>query len=196
MSMRPPVDLPAGPWTAERVRSELLDELHPSPRYELVDGELLVSPSPEQEHQYAVGYLLIALNSYLAQHRVGIAVTSPSDVELAADTLVQPDVYVMPFEADGRRPRQRPYTGPLLLVIEVLSPSTAGHDRLKKRRRYARAGVPEYWVVDLEARLVERSRPEDPRVELHDERIDWRPAGATAPLVLELAPLFREALDD
>ena len=196
MSMLPPVDLHAGPWTAERVRTELLDELHPTPRYELIDGELLVSPSPEMEHQYAVGHLIVALASYLARQRVGVVTTSPSDVELAMDTLVQPDVYVVPFEADGRRPRQRPYTGALLLVVEVLSPSTAGCDRLKKRRRYARAGVPEYWVVDLDARLVERSRPDDARVELYDETIEWWPAGASEPLVIELGPLFREALDD
>lgn len=63
-------------------------------------------------------------------------------------------------------------------------------------RCYARAGVPEYWVVDLDARLIERSRPDDMRVELDDRQIGWQPVGASEPLVIELAALFAEALDE
>ncbi len=63
----------------------------------------------------------------------------------------------------------------LRLVIEVLSPSTARYDRHLKRRRYQRARVSEYWIVDLDARLIERWRPDDQRPEILAERIVWQP---------------------
>ena len=64
---------------------------------------------------------------------------------------------------------------PPLLAVEVLSPSTARADRTVKRRLYQRAGVPEYWIVDLEARLVERWRPADERPEVLTDTLTWRP---------------------
>jgi Uma2 family endonuclease len=185
-------------WTAERVRRELFDVDPESPlafyRYELIDGELLVSASPTQEHQYAVGRLLVEFDVYLRPGRTAIAVNSPSDIEIVPGTIVQPDMYVIPY-IDGKRPRQRPYRGPLLLAIEVLSPSTARNDQVTKRRFYVRAGV-EYWVVDLESRVVFRNAPGDERVDVHAERIEWRAPGAPASVVIDLEALFREALDD
>ena len=198
MSAFPPELRLGGAWTAERVRRELLDVDPESPlafyRFELIDGELLVTASPTQEHQYAVGRLLVELDAYLRPGRLAIAVNSPSDIDIVPNTIVQPDVYVVPY-IDGKRPRQRPYKGPLLLAIEVLSPSTARNDQVKKRRFYVRAGV-EYWVVDLESRVVFRNAPGDERVDVHAERIEWRAPGAPEPVVIDLEALFREALDD
>ena len=82
----------------------------------------------------------------------------------------------------------------LLLVIEILSPATAHADRTVKRRRHQREGVPEYWIVDGDARLVERWRPEDERPEMISDRLEWKPAAAMAPLVVDLAKLFEAAL--
>jgi Uma2 family endonuclease len=193
-----PVLAPGEVWTAERVRRELIDVDPESPlarfRFELIDGELLVTSAPEMQHQYAVDHLLFELMSYLRPRRDALAVTSPTDIEILPGTIVQPDVYVIPY-LDGKRPRQRPYKGPLLLAIEVLSPSTARNDEVIKRRFYVRAGV-EYWVVDLESRVVYRNAPGDERIDLCAERIAWRAPGAEAALTIDVEALFRAALDD
>ena len=78
----------------------------------------------------------------------------------------------------------------LVLAIEILSPSTARYDRVVKRRFYQRAGVGEYWIVDLNARLVERWQPGQGSPEILAERLVWAPSGATEPLELALEPLF------
>jgi len=84
----------------------------------------------------------------------------------------------------------------LLLAVEVLSPSSARNDRGHKRRYYQRNGLPEYWIVDLDSRLVERWRPDDTRPEVLTETLEWRPQGSAAPLVIELHTLFMEALGE
>ena len=193
-----PVLAPGEVWTAERVRRELIDVDPESPyarfRFELIDGELLVTSAPSPEHGYAVDHLHLEFGFYLRQGRSALAVSSPADVEIVPGTIVQPDLYVIPF-IDGKRPRQRPYRGPLLLAIEVLSPSTARNDQVIKRRFYVRAGV-EYWVVDLASRVVYRNAPGDERIDLYAERIEWRAPGAAEPLVIDVEALFRAALDD
>ena len=84
----------------------------------------------------------------------------------------------------------------LLLAIEVVSPSSANTDRTRERRLYRRAGVPDCWVVDIDARLVERWTPTDVRPEPLDERLTRHPAGAPEPLVLELPAPCAEAIGD
>jgi Uma2 family endonuclease len=79
-----------------------------------------------------------------------------------------------------------------ILVIEILSPSTARYDRITKRRRFQRSGIPEYWIVDLDARAIERWRPADERPEILDERLVWHPPGAAQPLELDLPRYFTE----
>ena len=80
--------------------------------------------------------------------------------------------------------------------MEVLSPSTARADRQVKRRRYQRHGVPEYWIVDLDARLVERWRPADERPEILAERLEWRAVPEAPPLEIDLGEYFSEVLDE
>ena len=77
-----------------------------------------------------------------------------------------------------------------LLVIEILSSSTAARDRGLKRRIYQQAGIPEYWIVDLDARLVERWRPEDARPEILRETLPWRPPGSSIAFEVDLADFF------
>ena len=79
----------------------------------------------------------------------------------------------------------------LLLVAEVLSPSTARGDRFLKRLRYGEAGVPLYWVVDGDERTVEIWTPVDEFPAVERERLRWHPPGASAPFSLTLADLFR-----
>jgi Uma2 family endonuclease len=125
---------------------------------------------------------------------LGRALVSPADIEFDDHTLVQPDLFVAPL-IDGRRPRGWNEIRFLLLAVEVLSPSTARADRQIKRRRYQRHGVGEYWIVDLDARLVERWRPGDERPEILTERLAWQPIAGAPPLEIDLPQFFTEALD-
>lgn len=177
-------------WTAEMVRN-LPDDGN---RYEVVDGELLVTPSPAELHQSAVGLLFSPLDAHARSQGIGTARVSPADLELDARSMMQPDVFVTGL-VEGRPSRRWNSGAPLLLAVEVLSPSTARSDRITKRRRYQRAGVPEYWIVDLDARTIERWRPEDQRPEVLSDNITWHPTGAE-PLQLELPPLFARILGE
>ena len=83
----------------------------------------------------------------------------------------------------------------LLVAIEILSPSTARYDRGVKRLRYQRARVPEYWIVDLDGRVVERWRPDDSRPEVLADRLQWS-SGDGAELELDLREFFREVAEE
>ena len=176
-------------WTVEEVRT--LNAASASERFECVDGELLVTPAPSWDHQEVVGRLYVALTQYLSGSRIGHAFVSPGDVEPEPGALVQPDVFVVPLH-DGARPRGRERVERLLLAIEVVSPASAHADRVTKRGLYQRAGTPEYWVVDLDARLVERWRPEDERPEVIAEVLEWLPDGAVEALRVDVGALFAE----
>jgi Uma2 family endonuclease len=107
---------------------------------------------------------------------------------------VQPDLFVVPL-VEGRRPERFEDVGRLLLAVEVLSPSTARADRVAKRVLYRDQGVAEYWLVDLEARTVERSTPADARVEVLAEDLTWRVEGAASALEIDLLDYFSRVLD-
>jgi Uma2 family endonuclease len=177
-------------WTPDEVRG-LPDD---GRRYEVIAGELLVTPAPAFPHQEAVLTLVRALSDYLDKTKVGHAAISPADLTPEPGALVQPDAFVVGL-VGGRRPRQWADIERLLLAIEVLSPSTARADRSVKRRLYQRAGV-EYWIVDLEARLVERWRPRDERPEILTDQIDWIPEPGTAPLTIDLQGFFGRVFDE
>ena len=157
-------------WTADKVRA-LPDDGN---RYEVVDGELFVTPAPSWRHQEAVGRLYALLLSYLREHPVAAILLAPAEVAYERETLVQPDLFIVPL-VQGRRPGTWQEVGRLLVAIEVLSPNTARADREVKRRLYQRQNVPEYWIVDVDARLVERWRPDDERGELLTEELLWQP---------------------
>ena len=193
MPMPLPAHLAGQEWTPDRVQNELVREDQGWPRYELIDGELLVSPAPRPVHQVAVSALLQELMPYVGECALGLVLTGPADIRLGSRTTAQPDVFVVPPDA-GFDGRTWDSIAKLSLVVEVLSPSTAGYDRLTKRVFYARQGVPEYWVVDCDARLIEVSRPTDPRVELYAGELRWHPAGAPGPLVVDVPAFFARVL--
>lgn len=172
-------------WTADMVRA-LPDDGN---RYEVVYGELLVTPAPRAWHQRLVIRMTTALELYLGAEPVGVLLISPADISWGEDVLVQPDLFVVPVEQ--ARPLRWDAIRDLLLVIEVLSPSTANHDRFTKRRRYQEAGVPLYWIVDADQHRVEIWTPADAFPALESERLTWRPHGAADPLHIDLAELFR-----
>jgi Uma2 family endonuclease len=173
-------------WTREQVLA-LPDDGN---RYELFDGELLVTPALGGLHQLALNRLYDAVAPFVRQHRLGYLMWSPADLSLGGDQLSQPDLFVMP-----RLPHDRndwsAYPDPIL-IVEVLSPSSARFDRTIKRRRFHLAGIPEYWIVDLDARAVERWTPRDERPEVLDESLRWVPPGAAVALELALPAFFAE----
>lgn len=174
-------------WTAEMVRA-LPDDGN---RYEVIDGELFVTPSPTLRHQDAVLEMASLVRPYVKAYGVGHVLVSPADVTFDDGNLVQPDVFVSPL-VGGRRPREWSEVKTLLLAVEVLSPSTARADRRVKLRLYQRQHVPEYWIVDVDARLIERWRLDDQRPEIVAERLEWQPDPAHPPLVIDLATYFRD----
>ncbi len=172
-------------WTPDEVRA-LPDD---GRRYEVVLGELLVTPSPSFSHQEAVGQLFRLLSDYTERTGVGHVSMSPADIEPEEGALVQPDIFVGPLP-EGRRPSSWADFSRLLLAVEVLSPSTARADRTVKRRLFQRSGVPEYWIVDVDARLVERWRPGDDRPEVLTESLTWQPDPAVEQLRVDLPAFF------
>src|SRR5687768_9000765 len=107
-------------WTVEMVRA-LPDDGN---RYEVIDGELFVTPAPSVFHQRAVLELAYLVGPYVKAHRVGEALISPADVVVYGPRkLVQPDLFVVPL-VDGTLMRAWTDVGRLILAVEVISPST------------------------------------------------------------------------
>lgn len=171
-------------FTADMVRALPED----GKRYETVHGELLVTPSPRALHQIVLGRLTLWLGNYLARERAGHLISSPADISWSADTLVQPDCFVLPLEEARTLDWTRMRT--LLLAVEVLSPSTARADRFTKRRLYQEQRIPLYWIVDSDRQVVEVWTPDAlfPSVEM--ERITWQPAAASEACEIVLRELF------
>jgi len=172
-------------YTADMVRA-LPDDGN---RYETVHGELLVTPAPRFDHQLLVSRVAVAIAKYLEHEPLGVMLTSPADISWGRDVLVQPDVFVVPRDEATSREWSRIRT--LLLVVEVLSPSTARADRFTKRHRYQDAGVPLYWIVDGEEQRVEVWTPDVQLPVMETQRLVWRPVGVGQAFALALAELFR-----
>jgi Uma2 family endonuclease len=157
---------------------------------------LLVTPAAVNVHQRVIEQLFLQLAPQVHSRALGEMRCLAADIRLHPGSLVQPDLFVIPPAGDGRPVRDWSEVTALRLAVEVLSPSTARYDRGLKRRYYQRALVEEYWIVDLEARLVERWRPDDDRPEILSQTLTWQPSGADEPLVVDLVALFRGALGD
>jgi len=172
-------------WTPELVRA-LPDDGN---RYEVVDGELLVTPAPLPPHQCVARKVFMAINSYVDSYELGITLWSPADISFDDRSLVQPDLFVAPWSAGTTLARWSDVTS-LLLAVEILSPSTARADRTVKRRLYQRWPVGEYWIMDGDARRVERWRPGGEQPEILERELTWQPASVPHPLRLDLQTIF------
>ncbi len=173
--------------------AELLALPEDGMRHELLDGVHAVTPSPVLLHQAVLREMEAAVAEVLkGQDRLQLF-WSPADVVLGPRTLVQPDLFIVE-QRPGERLRSWADVGVPVLALEVLSPGTAVRDRGVKRRIYQQAGVSEYWIVDLDARLVERWRPEDVRPEVLSETLVWDLPLGSGRLSIDLPNLFEKVL--
>jgi Uma2 family endonuclease len=175
-------------WTAEMVRALPED----GNRYEVLDGELVMSPAPSWRHQQVLRRLLLIVHPYVEAHSLGWTMLSPADIEFSPRRRLQPDLFVVPDIGSGE-PASWEEAKKLLLVIEVTSPTTAANDRLKKRPTYQSERVPEYWIVDPDSRITERWKPEDTRPEVIADTLEWRPKPEIEPLRIQLDKIFGPA---
>lgn len=123
-------------------------------KYEIFDGELVVSPGPLVCHQRISANLAAILRRELQDRRIAEVLSAPLDVVLGPSRVVMPDFMVVAAARRGIIDRHA-IVGAPDLVIEILSPSNAKHDRVRKRRFYARAKIREYWIVDPDSDTVE-----------------------------------------
>jgi Uma2 family endonuclease len=139
---------PATPWTYE----DYVDFPDDGRRYEIVDGEVFVTPAANIRHQDILGLLFCRIADHIERHGRGRVFLGPLDVVLSPTDVVKPDVL---FVADADKHWITPANlqGPPTLAVEVLS--EARHDRVRKRRLYAQFGVVEYWIVDPEGERME-----------------------------------------
>ncbi len=178
-------------WTAAMVRALPDDGL----RHEVIDGEHRVTPAPSWTHQGAVLELAVRLDVYVKRHRLGRVITAPADIEFDEHNMVEPDLFVVPL-VEGKKPRVWEDVRALILAVEVLSPSTARTDRLRKRHLYQRQGVPEYWIVDVDARVVESWRATEDVGTVLTNKLAWQPDPVVPPLEIELNAFFGDITGD
>ena len=147
----PPAD---GDWTVDLF---MRLENPPGFRYELVEGHLLMSPSPNFSHQTAVGILFELMSAYVRRRRLGVVLVAPFDVIPIPDddtTALQPDIL---FISNANRSiiHKTHALGPPDLVVEAISPKREALDRDRKFRLYAQSGVKEYWILDPPNRKIQ-----------------------------------------
>ncbi len=174
------------PWT--------LDQLHRLPedgnRYELLDGELFVTPPPSPSHELLASRLRSLLEPYVRTHQLG-DLFGPRSVVRMLGAEVEPDLMLRPSLAiTSESWDEMPVP---TLVVEVLSRTTSRRDLVQKRAYYRRIGVHEYWIVDGATRTIcVVSNRADELVT--GTLLRWRPVGATDELVIDVESLFRNVL--
>ncbi len=159
-------------------------------KYELVEGELFVTPAPSPAHETLAAELLFILIPYVHSQRLGLVFT-PRSVVRQQGSEVEPDMMVRPATPTLAKTWAEMPTP--LLVVEILSRTTRRRDHEQKRAFYLRIGVAEYWIVDRLTRsiCVIRSNADDVVCE---SELVWFPTGATEALQVDVAAYFVSAL--
>lgn len=165
-------------------------------RLELVDGELVVTPSPSLMHQLVVHRLAVVFDRLIVEPGLGLVLEAPFDAFLDVHTTLQPDVMVVLRDRKEIVDSTRLMAAPNL-VVEVISPSNAKRDRGDKRDLYAAHGTPEHWLVDADYRQVAvSSNPRNGRYRT-ETTFDDIAVSATIPgVTVELNALFAPAFGD
>ena len=163
-------------------------------RHELIDGEHYVTPLPNMKHQAFSGNLFFLIRSWLEAHPVGRIFYAPFDVVFTNFDVVEPDLLYISHRRAAEILTEKHVTGAPEVVIEIGSPSTKQRDVTIKLRLYERCGVPEYWVVDPDARTVRvylnRERRFDSPRELQAETNDQLTSSHFEGLQLPLRKIF------
>ncbi|MCI0416916.1 Uma2 family endonuclease [bacterium] len=134
-------------------------------RYELIDGELLMTPAPTTPHQRASGNLFSLLREYITKSDLGEVFFAPLDVLLSDHDVVQPDLLFISKERMNII-GEKNIQGPPDLAVEVVSPTHRERDYFVKKDLYARYGVREYWLLDLQKRCIEVFKLAESKYEL------------------------------
>jgi Uma2 family endonuclease len=142
--------------TASRVKTyeDFLKTPNDGRRYELFDGEIFVSPSASQRHQWASQLLNRRLDRFVESHDLGRVYTAPLDVHLDRNVILEPDLLFVRHDAPAANFTTTWIYGAPTLVVEILSNSTATRDLHRKRELYEQYGVEEYWIVDLALKTI------------------------------------------
>jgi len=161
------------------------------PYYQLIDQELIMSPSPSRKHQRITFKTCKLLDDYAIAHNAGEANIAPLDVELPGGHILEPDVIYVSKEREEVLTEKR-IVGAPDLVVEVLSPSNARLDRQRKRELYAASNVIELWIIDPDAERLEIFRlGENPDRPAHIfERADTAESKLLPGLSFPVASLF------
>jgi Uma2 family endonuclease len=159
-------------------------------RLELIEGEIIVTPSPSLMHQIVVHRLDVLLDRAIVETGLGLVIGAPFDVYLDEQNVPQPDLMVVLWDREGILGSARLESAPSL-ATEIISPSTATKDRVTKRNLYARHEVPEYWLVDPDAKTVTIfSDPRDGRYQAEQTVSDVAISATIPELSADLKALF------
>ncbi|MBF0506864.1 MAG: Uma2 family endonuclease [Nitrospirae bacterium] len=123
-------------------------------RYELIEGELIMTPSPVPNHQRISRKIALILEKFVSENSLGEIFYAPLDVHLDDETVFEPDILFISKER-AHIIGEKNIQGAPDLVIEILSETTAYNDVIKKKKIYAKFGVKEYWIADPMEKTVE-----------------------------------------
>ena len=168
-----------------------MPESHDGRRYEIIDGELVVSPSPATRHQRVSIHGERVLFREIEGRKLGTMFHAPVDVIMSRTRVVVPDIVAV--RADRMHVvEDRGIFGAPDLIVEILSPSNKRYDRDRKRRLYATVGVPEYWIVDPIEQTIEQLILADDRYALDGlHRPGDRVHAAVFPISFDVAEIFQ-----
>lgn len=158
--------------------------------YQLIEGELIMTPAPNPRHQIISAKIFEKLRDFTKQ--LGITLYSPIDVYLDDENAFQPDIIFISKEGQAVIKNDGIY-GPPDIVIEILSPATARYDLKEKFRVYERTGVREYWIVDPDMNSVEIYANKEGRFSLIAKTEDKGEVGSVLlrDFMLNLEEIFR-----
>jgi len=139
-------------------------------RYEIINGELIMTPAPKMIHQNVISNLFYDLNDFVRKNKLGKVYTAPCDVLFSEKNVVQPDILFIAKENEQIITEENVKGAPNL-IIEVLSPSTAYYDLIEKKELYEKFGVKEYWIVDPKKQWVEIHLLENKKYKLHQKAV-------------------------
>jgi Uma2 family endonuclease len=176
-------------------RHDYQDMPEGSPYFQVIEGDLIMSPSPNTSHQIIARRIVVLIDTFLEKHPLGEVFMAPLDVFLGDVNVYQPDVF---FVSERRRSiiTEHGIEGAPDLVVETLSPATARYDKGSKRKIYARFGVKEFWLVDPDTRTIQvylLAKNAETPVATHGEKATFE-SSVLPGLRVKTAAIFKSSL--